>query len=64
MGIICLIRGISFGRHQCHMTANYKFDVFVDEQATGKIEGLKLNIDDHDVVLINVHGPNNNDASF
>ena len=46
------------------MTANYKFDVFVDEQATGKIEGLKLNIDDHDVVLINVHGPNNNDASF
>ena len=30
----------------------------------GKIQALKLNIDDHDIVLINVYGPNNDDASF
>ena len=30
----------------------------------GKIQALKINIDDHDYVLINVYGPNNDDASF
>ena len=37
--------------------------IYHKEIIPGKIQALKLNIDDHDVVLINVHGPNN-DASF
>ena len=38
--------------------------IYHKEIIPGKIQALKLNIDDHDVVLINVYGPNNDDASF
>ena len=30
----------------------------------GKIQVLKMNIDDHNIVLINVYGPNNDDVFF
>ena len=38
--------------------------IYHKEIIPGKIQALKLNIDDHDIVLINVYGPNNDDASF
>ena len=38
--------------------------IYHKEIIPGKIQVLKLNIDDHDIVLINVNGPNNDDASF
>ena len=38
--------------------------IYHKEIIPGKNQALKLNIDDHDIVLINVYGPNNDDASF
>ena len=38
--------------------------IYHKEIIPGKIQALKVNIDDHDIVLINVYGPNNDDASF
>ena len=38
--------------------------IYHKEIIPGKIQALKLNIDDHDVILVNVYGPNNDDGSF
>ena len=38
--------------------------IYHKEIIPGKIQALKLNIDDHNVILINVYGPNNDDGSF
>ena len=38
--------------------------IYHKEIIPGKIQALKLKIDDHDVVLINVYDPNNDDASY
>ena len=38
--------------------------IYHKEIIPGKIQALKLNIDDRDVILLNIYGPNNDDASF
>ena len=38
--------------------------IYHKEIIPGKIQALKLNLDDHDIVLINIYGPNNDDVSF
>ena len=38
--------------------------IYHKEIIPGKIQALKLNIDDHNVILVNVYGPNNDDGSF
>lgn len=38
--------------------------VYHKEIIPGKIQTLKLNVNDHDIVFINLYGPNNDDPSF
>ena len=38
--------------------------IYHKEIIPGKIQALKLKIDDRDVILLNIYGPNNDDASF
>ena len=42
---------------------DFKF-IYHQEIIPGRIQALKLNICDHDLLFINVYGPNNDDASF
>ena len=42
-----------------------QFDlIYHKEIIPGKIQALKMNIDYHTIVLINVYDPNNDDVSF
>ena len=38
--------------------------IYHKEIIPGKIQALKLNIDDKDIVFLNIYGPNNDDAAF
>ena len=42
---------------------NLKF-IYHKEIIPGKIQAIKLSIGDHDIVFVNIYGPNTDDVAF